>query len=73
MAFDVKHRNFILNVFSIEQPVITQTVPSKTFTMKTRSITQRETQQEIRERGGYSRDMYRGKPLINRDEKKEKI
>ena len=41
--------------------------------MKTRSITQRETQQEIRERGGYSRDMYRGKPLVNRDEKKEKF
>ena len=41
--------------------------------MKTRSIAQRESQQQIRDRGGYTRDIYHGKPLINRDEKKEKF
>lgn len=48
-------------------------IPNKIFTMKTRSVAQRETQDQIRDRGGYSRDLYHGGPIVNGEDKKEKL
>ena len=45
----------------------------KTFTMKTRSIARKETQDEIRQRGGYRVEQFRPGPVIDRNEKKEKL
>merc|ERR1712137_930010 len=44
-----------------------------TFTMKTRSVARKETQEEIRARGGYDVDQYRPKPIVNREENIEKF
>ena len=41
--------------------------------MKTRSIARRETQDEIRNRGGYRRDMYHGAPITDGKDKKERL
>ena len=41
--------------------------------MKTRSVARKETQEEIRARGGYDVDQYRPKPIINREENIEKF
>ena len=41
--------------------------------MKTRSIARKETQDEIRQRGGYLVEQFRPGPVIDRNEKKEKL
>ena len=41
--------------------------------MKTRSVARKETQEEIRARGGYDIDQYRPKPIVNREENIEKF
>ena len=53
--------------------VTPEPVIERQFTMSTRSVKQRESQEEIRNRGGYSRDIYRGGPIINREDKKIKL
>ena len=45
----------------------------KSFTMKTRSVARKETQDEIRQRGGYNVDQFRPGPVVDRDDKKEKL
>lgn len=41
--------------------------------MKTRSVARKETQDQIRQRGGYEREKFHGAPKIDRNDLKEKF
>merc|ERR1712227_1012267 len=46
----------------VEEPVYSEPIsPQKTFTMKTRSVARKETQDQIRQRGGYEQEKFQNK------------